>query len=209
MVLISHKYKFIYIKNVKVAGSSIESFFGQFCINPEKSTYNFNDSIKQSIDDYGIIGSRLKGVNENDIWRNHISAEEIKKHLGNDKFNKYFKFAVIRNPYDVIVSCYYWEKSNLKFKDYAKTKIVDNFNRCCINNKSVCDYYIKYENLLEDIVNVCKILNIDNYDINDLPKHKSNIRPKNIHYRDYYDDETRIKVYENHKDIFEKFGYEF
>jgi hypothetical protein len=211
MVLISHKYKFIYIKNKKVAGSSIESFFGQFCINPEKSTYNFNDSIKQSIDDYGIIGSRLEGVNKTDIWKNHISAKEIKKHLGKDKFNKYFKFAVIRNPYDVIVSSYYyWEKTDLKFEDYAKTKIVDNLSRCCINNKSVCDYYIRYENLLEDIVNVCKILNIDNYDINDLPKHKSDtLRPKNIHYRDYYDDETRIKVYENHKDIFEKFGYEF
>ena len=77
MVLISHEYKFIYIKNKKVAGSSIESFFGQFCINPEKSTYNFNDSIKQSIDDYGIIGSRLEGVNKTDIWKNHISAKEI------------------------------------------------------------------------------------------------------------------------------------
>ena len=27
MVLVSHKYKFIYIKNKKVAGSSVESFF--------------------------------------------------------------------------------------------------------------------------------------------------------------------------------------
>ena len=26
MVLVSHKYKFIYIKNVKVAGTSVESF---------------------------------------------------------------------------------------------------------------------------------------------------------------------------------------
>lgn len=30
MVLISHKYKFIYIKNRKVAGSSIQSFFGKY-----------------------------------------------------------------------------------------------------------------------------------------------------------------------------------
>ena len=29
MVLVSHKYKFIYIKNVKVAGTSVESFFGK------------------------------------------------------------------------------------------------------------------------------------------------------------------------------------
>ena len=207
MVLISHKYKFIYIKNEKVAGSSVESFFGRYCINPEK-IYTYEDTIKQSIDDNGIIGSRLGGVKEDDIWKNHMSAIVIKSTLGSDKFNNYFKFAVVRNPYDVIVSYYYWEKSKLPFKDYAKTKIVDNLSRCCINGKSVCNYYIRYENLLQDIVKVCKILNIHNYDINNLPKHKTDTRPKD-NYRKYYDEETRIKVYNNHKNTFEKFGYKF
>ena len=207
MVLVSHKYKFIYIKNIKVAGSSVESFFGKFCINPKKK-YEYCNSIKQSIDNYGIIGSRLTGIKKEDIWKNHISATTIKAQLGKDKFDKYFKFAIIRNPYDVIVSLYFWEKSTLPFKDFAKTTIVDNLGRCSINGVSVCDYYIRYENLLEDIDNVCKILNIQDYDINDLPKLKTNIRPKD-NYRDYYDEETRIKVYNNHKYIFEKFGYEF
>ena len=36
MVLVSHRYKFIYIKNRKVAGSSVESFFGKYCQNPNK-----------------------------------------------------------------------------------------------------------------------------------------------------------------------------
>jgi hypothetical protein len=207
MVLVSHKYKFIYIKNEKVASSSVESFFGSFCQNPEK-TYNYDDPIMQSMDNYGIIGSRGGCIKEKDIWKNHISATEIKTRLGNDMFNKYFKFAVIRNPYDVIVSYYYFEKSKLPFKEYAKNKIVNNLNRCSINGESVCDYYIRYENLLEDIVNVCKLLNIDNYDINNLPKHKANIRPKD-NYKDYYDEETRMIVYNNHENIFKKFGYDF
>lgn len=66
MVLVSHKYKFIYIKNVKVAGSSVESFFGSFCQDPEKM-YNYDDTIIQSIDNYGIIGSRLGGITGEDI----------------------------------------------------------------------------------------------------------------------------------------------
>jgi hypothetical protein len=207
MVLVSHKYKFIYIKNVKVAGTSIESFFGSFCKNP-KNTYTYEHSSQQSIDDYGIIGSRLDGFRNEDIWKSHISASEIKKQLGDDKFNEYFKFSVIRNPYDALVSLYYFEKSTLQFKDYAKTTIIDNLSRCSINGESICNYYIRYENLIKDIVNVCKILQIDNYDINNLPKHKTNIRPKD-NYKDYYDEETRIIVYNNHKNIFEKFGYEF
>jgi hypothetical protein len=207
MVLVSHKYKFIYIKNVKVAGSSVESFFGIFCQNPEK-IYNYDDKIMQSIDDYGIIGSRVGGVQEKDIWKNHINATEIKTRLGNDLFSEYFKFAVIRNPYDVIVSKYYWDKSTLPFKEYAKSQIINNLDRCSIDGKSVCDYYIRYENLLEDIVNVCKLLNIDNYDINNLPKHKTNIRPNN-NYKDFYDEETKIKVYNNNENEFKKFGYDF
>jgi hypothetical protein len=207
MVLVSHKYKFIYIKNVKVASSSVESFFGSFCQNPEK-IYNYDDEIMQSIDDYGIIGSRLRGVQEKDIWKNHINATELKTRLGNDLFSEYFKFAVIRNPYDVIVSKYYWEKFTLPFKEYAKSQIIDNLNRCSIDGESVCDYYIRYENLLEDIVNVCKLLNIDNYDINNLPKHKTNIRPNN-NYKDFYDEETKIKVYNNNENEFKKFGYDF
>ena len=208
MVLVSHKYKFIYIKNYKVAGSSVEAFFGQFCINPQK-TYKIKESIAQSIDRFGIIGSRDSGVRKDDIWRNHINALEIKTHLGDDKFNTYFKFSSIRNPYDAVVSAYFFEKSNENFKDYAKKKVIYNLERCCINNESVCNFYIRYEHILEDIVEVCKILKIDNYDINDLPKFKSGVRKNNVHYREYYDEETRIKGCENHKKTFEQFKYEF
>ena len=208
MVIVSHKYKFIYIKNVKVAGTSVESFFGQFCINPEKK-YDFSHSISQSIDDYGIIGSRESGVGKNDIWKKHKDALSIKTDLGDDKFNEYFKFCVIRNPYDVMISLYFFNKSTVPFKDFAKKTIINNLQRCSINGKIVCDYFIRYENLLEDLVNVCKILKIDKYDINDLPKHKTNKRVKDVHYRDFYDEETRIRVYENHKKIFELFEYKF
>ena len=57
MVLVSHKYKFIYIKNRKVAGSSVESFFRRFCIDPKKE-YNYNDDISEHVDEFGIIGSK-------------------------------------------------------------------------------------------------------------------------------------------------------
>lgn len=40
MVLISHKYKFIYIKNYKVGGTSCEVFFQQFCVNNNNQEYN-------------------------------------------------------------------------------------------------------------------------------------------------------------------------
>ena len=57
MVLISHKYKFIYIKNVKVAGTSVESFFEKYCMNPDKK-YVKSERINTKISKYGIIGFR-------------------------------------------------------------------------------------------------------------------------------------------------------
>ena len=48
MVLVSHRYNFIYIKNKKVAGSSVESFFGKYCCDPS-SNYLYTDKIDESI----------------------------------------------------------------------------------------------------------------------------------------------------------------
>ena len=76
MVLVSHKYKFIYIKNRKDAGSSVESFFGKYCQNPDKE-YFYSDQIDEQIDEFGIIGKRGEGIGHK--WCKHKSALLIKK----------------------------------------------------------------------------------------------------------------------------------
>ena len=73
----------------------------------------------------------------------------------------------------------------------------------------MCDDVIRYENLENDIKRVCKKLNINDYDINLLPKFKSNFRKKDNGYREYYDEETRKIVYSKHQKEFEMFGYKF
>ena len=61
-------------------------------------------------------------------------------------------------------------------------------------------YYIRFENLEEDIIKLCKILKIDQFDIKLLPKHKSGYRKYDKHWSKYY---------EKHKKEFELYGYEF
>ena len=206
MVLVSHKYKFIYIKNKKVAGTSVESFFGKYCQDPNKK-YHYNHETDQLIDDYGIIGSRLKGGGG--IWFNHKPAELIKRDLSDSIFNKYTKFCVIRNPYDKMVSRYFYNKSEEQFNNFVKHTNVSNLDIHSINGKSVCDYYIRYENLEEDIIELCKKLGIEDYDLNNLPKHNSKERVDKSHYSKFYDEESKKIVYENHKDEFELFRYNY
>lgn len=207
MVLVSHKYKFIYIKNGKVAGSSVESFFGKYCIDPKKE-YNYNDAISEHIDEFGIIGSRTTGCKNSGKWRNHKNAQSIKNDLGKEKFDEYFKFCVIRNPYDKMVSRYYASQSKLSFKEFVKTHNNNDLKIHSINGKSVCDYFIRYEYLEEDIKTLCQKLKIDSYDISLLPRHKSGTRKSKKHWSEYYDDETKKIVYNKHKKEFELFGYD-
>ena len=66
------------------------------------------------------------------------------------------------------VSQYFWRKRQHKyksFKHFIKEYFIhtpSQFKRYSINGKSVCDYHIRYEHLHEDIVELCKILNITN-----------------------------------------------
>ncbi len=212
MVLVSHKYKFIYIKNVKVAGSSVETFFGRYCINPKKK-YNYNDTQKEHIDKFGILGSRTSGMKDKDIWWNHKNAVDIKRDLGEQKFNEYFKFCVVRNPYEKVVSGYnFFNKGTSSFKEY-----VTNLNglkdsiQCNIDGKNVCDFFIRFEHLNEDIKELCKKLKIDSYDLSLLPYHKKLPDHKKSkggkHWSSYYDNETKEIVYKKFKCEFELHGY--
>ncbi|WP_243397348.1 sulfotransferase family 2 domain-containing protein [Crocosphaera subtropica] len=114
MVLVSHKHKFIYMKTRKTAGTSVEIFFEPFC-RPPKQEAHFTDLI---ISDVGIVGARGGNPNTKD-WFNHIPAYLVKEKLGLSKWDTYFKFCVIRNPWDKMVSTYWYNKNkNNKLPDF-------------------------------------------------------------------------------------------
>ena len=246
------------MKNYKVGGTSVEHFFSKYCVNPE-SSFEYQDSIShrdyhrdfqiegdwagvdntgdEHIDDYGIVG-KVNGIGGY-VWYGHTPVETVKEEfsvnesLGLEKFEEYLKFCVIRNPYDKMVSLYFWQTQHplgqniwrktggteewrntpITFREFIMSVPSLHLNNLKsvhgIEGESLCDYFIRYENLEEDIIKLCEILNLPDYDINDLPHLKGGVRPRDTSYRDYYDEETKQKVYENHKEEFEMFGYEF
>ena len=110
-MLVSHRYKFIYTKTRKTAGSSVESYFEPFCMGEgEWTERHFREEYVSAA---GIIGFRGKPANMGAArWWNHMPARLIRERLGEDTWRSYFKFCVIRNPFEKAISAFYHDKRN-------------------------------------------------------------------------------------------------
>ena len=110
-----------------------------------------------------------------------------------------------------MVSCYWWKKSELGFKDFVLSKGCNSLapfsDLLLLNKKCVIDDHIRYENLENDTKRILsKWFNIDGIVY---PTAKTTQRKSKKHYTKYYDDETRQIVAEKYAKDIEHFGYEF
>jgi hypothetical protein len=227
-MLVSHKYKFIFFKTVKTASSSVFEFFTPFCL-PKNINYNQKDYLQDKYLGFyntGIIGNPNY---KHRAKRRHVYCRKVKKILDNidsDIWNNYFKFCVVRNPWDLCVSRYFYHykekfvKSNFKKMIEDMDSLIANKTKVLfalgspkrlykINNKYICDYHIKYEELKNGIIEVCNKCGIKDYDLNNLPNFKSGFRDKSVHYSEYYDDYLKKLVEKMYEDDIKKFNYKF
>jgi len=221
-MIINHKYKFIFIKSFKTAGTSLEIAISKFCDN--------KDIITPIIEEDEKIRKTLnyRGPQNYNNMKEHMSVSEIRKKIDVDIFNNYFKFVTIRNPFDQIISAYYWhneskkkekkffifKKREKKFNDFFKIKakniFEDEFNRYTENNKVLVNYFIKYENLKEDLEKISLKLKLPEslYNIFKEIKAKSNINPP-IDQRVSLDDEHIKKIYNLAEKIISLHNYKY
>jgi hypothetical protein len=104
-----HKYKLIFIHVPKTGGTSIEKIL----------------NLRNNYNGYGILENKAL---------QHLKWNSYKLFLGDNIFNNYYKFSVVRNPIDRLISEYYW--TPLKF-GYKSGKSFDIFlNKCeeIVNN---------------------------------------------------------------------------
>ncbi len=166
----------------------------------------------------------------------HRDVKRYLKELGEEQFNKYFSFAFVRNPWDKMVSNYFYDKKGgihgngknptfqtgkLSFLEWVKriesikpskrrtyTHQVDWLKN---NSGDICvDYIGRFENFESDWVKICKKVGMDVK----LPHHNKTTR--DLNYRIYYklpnnkwDHDAIDKVKELHKKDIDEFGYRF
>lgn len=233
-MIISHTHKFIFIKSFKTAGTSIDTALSNYCSANDIVTplndfrHNRNEKgefLHKAMNADAYIKLDLPNLQ-------HVEAKIIKKMETPEVWNNYFKFSIARNPWDRAISYFYWntrnnpaltpkkkfyhhlgvpfdEVSQLRklFSEYIKnTKLPSNDPFYVIDNELCVDSVIRYENLIEDFRNICTKLGLPKID---LPRLKGGIRPGGHHYSEYYDEETREIVAEQHKNDIRLFGYKF
>jgi hypothetical protein len=224
-MLVSHRYEFIYTKTFKTAGTSVEVFFEPYCM-PE-GEWTFSKFRAPTVTDAGIIGHRgpRNTYASEKTWYHHMPAREIRSKLGEEVWDSYFKFCVVRNPYDKAVSMYNWARrySNLKtrlvnlatnmstrllqldFQRFAHIAGVDR-DKYVLDGSFCLDDVIFFERLQKDARRICNTLQLPVDEV-DLPRMKTGFRKPTYDTVDYYNATSRRLIEENFRPEIEAFGY--
>ena len=110
-MIISHKFRFIFVKTLKSAGTSIEVFLSQHCGPDDVLT-----PILPHVEPH-------RPRNHEGCF-NHMPAAAIRDQVGPDVWRTYFKFCVERNPWDKTLSYYHMtsarEGGGLSLEEYLR-----------------------------------------------------------------------------------------
>jgi len=204
-MLLSHTKKCIFIHIPKNAGSSIQ----------QSLTPPLNDS------------TIITGLNDDDIFF-HATMRQMYQKYGN-KLDSYFKFSIVRNPWDRMWSFYRFTlnrwptaikgydfkkfllefPSNMPLSHLPHESILRTQERSQLdwltdeNGVLIVDYIGKYETLNEDFTKICKKLNVINTTLKWIRKVDGE------HYSTVYDNETIEFIEKNYKKDIDMFGYQY
>lgn len=132
-MIISHKYKIIYIRIPKTGSTSIENFF-------------------KIIDPDCIISDNNKPP------YGHFTPDIIKKMVTNEQWENYYKITIFRNPIEWFIS-FYKDISQYSYGRFDKLKILLNDNnKLDIPNDNI----LKPENITSLYILLCKWFNFKN-----------------------------------------------
>lgn len=203
-MIISHRKRFVFIHINKAAGTSIKN-----ALKPYADFMYRKYTLRRALYVLGLGGPVAE----------HSTAVEIRERIGHTRFNDYFTFAFVRNPWDWQVSQYHYilnrplhpqhriVKSLNGFAEYLEWHIEHDKmsqKRFVTDERDnlLVDYIGRFENIASDFAAICERIGLEcrlpHVNVSD-----------HSNYRQYYDDRTAHLVAEQFQEDIEFFGYHF
>ncbi len=229
-MILSHKYKLIFIKTAKTAGTSIEVFLSRHCgpqdiVTPivppveghqPRNYEGFINPIPEILERPGKFFYAVRHTMTNCTkFYNHMPAHEVKQRVPADVWNRYLKFCVERNPWDKVLSHYHMhaarEGGSLSLDEYlARGRFPINYFRYTDRSgtKIIVDRILRYENLVAELSEVFSQLKIP-FDGTLGVTAKSGYRSDRGPYQEVFNDEQRKIVEKAFAKEIDLHGYRF
>jgi hypothetical protein len=214
-MLISHSHSFAFFHVPKTAGSSVRVALGRHAT---------------CVDDYWANRALARigiPVNRFAPWpytklRPHASAATLAAWVPPEIFERLFKFAFVRNPWDLLVSYWHYLRHNpghhrrriaRRLPDFAayvgyeirRGRISQSRLLCDRRGRLLVDFVGRYESLPTDFVRICRRVGIEAT----LPRVNAGSRGDYRDYRDYYTPALTARVAEAFAADVERFDYSF
>ncbi|MCC6201497.1 MAG: sulfotransferase family 2 domain-containing protein [Gammaproteobacteria bacterium] len=170
-MIISHRYRFVFIKTRKTAGSSLEIALSKYC-GPRDIISSISEEEDRERTALGYRGPQhdtiplrhhtrhellrmlQSGRLDRRVYHRHMKAKDVRSRVAGHVWANYFKFCIERNPWDKAISLYYWRTRNQRERppliDYLQSeesKDLSNWDIYTQNDRVLVDHVARYENL--------------------------------------------------------------
>jgi hypothetical protein len=206
--VISRKRKCIFVHIPKCAGNSIQKVIWPGKWREEDLWGGFVDAYHNKYQTGGL---------------QHLCAWQIRDEVGRRRFDSYFKFTIVRNPFDRLVSQFAYMRRRPDLREFVAMDEDASFAEYVelIQRKRhvqwesqtsfvydddgamLVDFLGRFETLDPDMGQVFAHLGMDGQTV---PRGNASARGP---YRDYYTPEIRAQVEDMYGADLERFGYEF
>ena len=219
-MLISHSHRFIYLKTIKTAGTSIEIYFERYCVDPSIYPGERHET-EALVSPRGVIGCRRVDAT-GETWYNHMPGCRVRELAGSKTWNEYFKFCAIRNPFDKAVSHFWFSMREetrrdlggadfkavrAAFAGWVRARLFPlDRHIYSIHGVVAVNDFIHYESLPADMQRVCEAVGVA-WEPERLGRFKSDARVRRERFSEYYDPQTERVIRDAYGWELEYFGY--
>lgn len=213
MTLICHSKKFIFLKTRKTGGTTLEMALQGYCA-PGREVEERTGYVETP---EGVIGSRAYDGSPAPVFE-HMPAGKVRAWVGPEIWNSYAKVAVVRNPYEKLVSEFYWQRRQARdlpamgqiaeFRKWVQSDdrkwTIEDHSILSIQGRLVVDHLVRHESFGAAVVRLAADLGLEPLALTDF---KTGIRPRQIEIIQYYDRDTVNYVRQNFAYELATFGY--